>query len=123
MLQPADLERRKPVWIALSTLWLDTELQEEVLRSIADVLRASGYSAETLYEVYLYEVAPAVYTNLLSPAGVWAGFDAEWLCAEVERHARRRSATRERMLRLKKGVMTYATEDAWKRLMQLWAAP
>lgn len=123
MLTPDDIERRKPVWMTLSALWLDTELREEDLRAMAGVLRESGYSTTALYEVYLYEVAPAVYKNLLSPAGAWAGFDPDWLCAEAERHARRRSAARERMVRLKKGVMTYATEKDWKRLLQLLQAP
>ena len=32
MIDDAEIERRKPVWIALSDLWLDTELTEDDLR-------------------------------------------------------------------------------------------
>jgi len=35
----------------------------------------SGYSIDELRHIYLYEVAPAVFGNLLTAAGEWAGFD------------------------------------------------
>lgn len=120
-MDPAEQDRRRPVWIALSDLWLDTEITEPMLRHIAGVLQASGYDRATLRAIYLYEVAPVVYRNLLSVAGVWDGFEEAWLCAEAERWAQRwpTSWIVWRWLRLKKPLMTYATEAHWLALMNL----
>ena len=112
-----DRARREPVWIALSGLWLDTELQQGDLREIARVLQASGYDAETLRGIYRFEVAPVVYQNLLTPAGVWDGFDEVWLCDEAAWHARRRSRWHDARWRLLQPVMTYATAEPWQHIM------
>jgi hypothetical protein len=88
-LDEAEIERRKPVWAALSELWLDTELADDDLRRIAGVMGQSGYSVGELREIYLFEVAPVVSPNLLTVAGEWAGFDHDWLFAEATRRARR----------------------------------
>ena len=37
-----EIDRRKPVWAALSELWLDTELTDDDLHRIADVMKRSG---------------------------------------------------------------------------------
>src|SRR3954447_14108020 len=90
-LERGEIERRKPVWIALSDLWLDTELTEVDLRRIAEVMRRSGYEVEELRQIYHFEVAPVVFPNLLSVAGEWAGFEEEWLVNEVTKQARSRN--------------------------------
>jgi hypothetical protein len=121
ILDDTDIERRKPVWIALSDLWLDTELTDEDLRRIADVMRRSGYEVEELREIYLFEVAPVVFPNLLSIAGEWAGFDEEWLVQEVTKQARRRSPVLRTLVKLGLGrwIMTFATERHWVRLVEM----
>jgi hypothetical protein len=63
------IERRKPVWAALSEFWLDTELTQDDLQRIADVMRRSGYSVPQLRDIYLFEVAPVVFGNLFTVAG------------------------------------------------------
>lgn len=83
MLSNKEINIRKPVWSALSELWLDTELQESDLNRVAEIMFESGYSFEELREIYEKEVAPVVYMNLLSPAGEWAGFDNEWLHEKI----------------------------------------
>ena len=120
----AEIDRRKPVWAALSELWLDTELTEDDLRRTADVLRASGYPIGVLREIYLYEVAPVVFPNLLTVAGEWAGFDQEWLFAEATKRARRRSLLHRAFVRLGIGkwLMTFATERHWVRLVEMLEA-
>ena len=120
----AEIERRKPVWAALSDLWLDTELKDDDLRRIAGAMRRSGYGVEELREIYLFEVAPVVYPNLLSVAGEWAGFDEEWLFAQATRRARRRSPVLRALVRLGIGkrVMTFATEQHWHRLVEMMAS-
>jgi hypothetical protein len=78
-----EIEQRKPVWSALSKFYLDTEVSEEEITRIAKVFRTSRYSIEELKEINYSEVAPVVYTNLLSTAGVWEGCDEEWLYEQI----------------------------------------
>jgi hypothetical protein len=120
-LDQAEIERRKPVWCALSDLWLDTELTEDDLRRIAEVMRKSGYKIEELREIYLFDVAPVVFLNLFSIAGEWAGFDEEWLVQEVTKQARRRSPVLRTLVKLRIGrwFMTYATERHWVKLVEM----
>lgn len=75
MIAALDIERRRPVWAAMSELFLDTELEPADLEHIAAVLRVSGYGAPELREILRREVAPAFGPNLLGVAGVWAGWD------------------------------------------------
>jgi hypothetical protein len=90
MLDQHQIERRRPLWIALSELWLDTELASADLERIARVMADSGLTIEALREVYLLEVAPVVSRNLLVVAGEWAGFDEEWLCSRIVSNLRDR---------------------------------
>ena len=69
MIDESEIERRKPVWAALSELWLDTELTQDDLQRIAGVMKRSGYSVPQLRDIYLFEVAPVVFRNLFTVAG------------------------------------------------------
>ena len=121
MLTNIDLDRRKPLWSALSGLWLDTELDHADINRIAQAAITSGYSIAELNEIYLYEVAPVVSANLLTVAGEWAGFDEVWLHDE----ARKRAENRSLWLRfwvwagLGRKMMTYATEGHWQEIISL----
>lgn len=120
-LTDAEVERRKPVWTAFSEFWLDTELEDSDLKRIARVAADSGYSLAELRDIYLYEVAPVVSVNLLAVAGEWSGFDEEWLHAEARKRAEQRSS----WLRfwvfvgIGRGMMTWATERHWDRIVSL----
>lgn len=81
--QTNEVDLRMPVWVALSELFLDTELQEEDHQRIARVLAASQYSEKKLDEILRFEVTPVLKWNLLSVAGEWAGFHEEWLREEL----------------------------------------
>lgn len=74
-----EVDLRMPVLVALSELFLDTELQEEDHQRIARVLAASPYSEKKLDEILRFELTPVLKWNLLSVAGEWAGFHEEWL--------------------------------------------
>jgi ornithine carbamoyltransferase len=117
----AEIERRKPVWAALSDLWLDTELTDDDLQRIAGVMKRSEYSINELRDIYLFEVAPVVFLNLQTVAGEWAGLNEEWLFAEAAKRAKKRSL----FLRgfvwsgVGKRLMTFATERHWDRLVEL----
>ncbi len=125
MLTDDELERRKPVWTAFSEFWLDTELDDSDLRRIANVAAAAGYSIPKLRDIYLYEVAPVVGANLLCPAGAWAGFDEQWLHAEARKRAEHRSLWLRLWLfvGIGRGLLTYATERHWHRVLALLTTP
>jgi hypothetical protein len=77
-----DLDTRIPVWTALSDLYLDTDVtlsHDHIVRMLA----ASAYSLDELHEMLMYDVHPALYPNLLSMAGEWAGFDEAWLVERI----------------------------------------
>jgi hypothetical protein len=79
-----DLRQRRPVWAALSDLFLDTDTS--LTRSWrVGVLAASPYSIEELQGILLDEVYPVCRSNLRSIAGEWTGFDSEWLEASILR--------------------------------------
>ena len=71
MIEEGDIERRLPVWHALSDLFLDTELQPHGYARIAAVLHRSGYSCDALRGIFEDEVAPAFVFNFLDVAGEW----------------------------------------------------
>lgn len=74
-----ELERRRPVWEAISAIFLDTEIDDAWREQIVNTLRSSGYSESELDNILWAELCPVLHTNLLSFAGEWAGFDMEYV--------------------------------------------
>ena len=95
-----DLERRRPVWDALSSFFLDTELDDLQHQEIAALIVASGYSPSEIQTILWNEVYPVVADNLRSMVGEWDGFDLDWLQEEILSGRRRRTI--------------------WTRLSSLW---
>ena len=87
-MSPELLEQRKPVWVALSDLYLDVELQESDFAHIAAILRNAGLNWAEAQSINVNEVAPVVIHNLFAVAGVWTGFDEEQLYAMILRRRR-----------------------------------
>ncbi len=85
-----EIETRQPVWKALSELYLDTELSTADFERIALVLKQSGYTLAQLKEIDLLEVFPLLQVNLMSPAGVWDGFDTHWLFLNCEKNYKKK---------------------------------
>jgi hypothetical protein len=81
-----DIESRRPVWQALSDLFLDTDTSLSREWRVQE-LSKSPYSIEELEEILVTEVYPACCGNLLSIAGEWAGFDMEWLEGKIQSRA------------------------------------
>jgi hypothetical protein len=81
-----EIDRRRPVWLALSDLFLDTELQDSNHQYIARILAESGYADEELESILYREVFPVCIGNLMSLAGEWAGFPLEWLEERILRN-------------------------------------
>lgn len=97
---PDEPDARIPVWNALSDLYLDTDVtlsHDHIVRTLA----ASPYPLDELHEMLMYDVHPALYRNLMSVAGEWAGFDEVWL---VER------------------IATVRRQPRWRRRITHWFA-
>lgn len=65
-----ELLRRKPVWEAMSDLFLDTETRWSV-PYVARRCAESGYDDETLERIFWGEVFPEAIPNLLQVEGEW----------------------------------------------------
>lgn len=78
------IAERREVWIALSDLFLDTDVRLS-FAYIARVAAESKYSLEELEAICRDEVAPIVESNLLEIAGDWAGFPEDWLVGSITR--------------------------------------
>lgn len=114
-----DLAARTPVWEALAELWLDVDLADWQIDHIARVLVSSPYSLDEVRTIHEYEVAPALWRNLASVAGVWTGFDREWLLARCGRNARRRDSRWYRFRTwLQRPLFRFFADDYWRRLTQ-----
>jgi hypothetical protein len=74
-----ELERRRLVWEVLSRFFLDTELDDEQRRQMAQVIVTSGFSPAEIHAILWDEVYPVVESNLRSAIGEWAGFDLDWM--------------------------------------------
>ncbi|MBD9477783.1 hypothetical protein [Pseudoxanthomonas sp. PXM02] len=82
----SELDIRRPLWIALSDLYLDTVPDWD---RIAGHCARSPFSIAELRRILFDEVHPVVHANLWSVAGVWQGFDADWLVASIVARKRR----------------------------------
>ncbi|QUJ68656.1 hypothetical protein KDD30_05980 [Photobacterium sp. GJ3] len=70
------------MWVAFSHLFLDADVAENYPWIVRTCV-ASPYAVETLKSILFDEVSPALYQNVLSVAGEWAGFDENWLVARI----------------------------------------
>ena len=74
-----DLHQRRPVWDALSTLFLDTQLDEADFAYLASLLARSPYTDAELAAIYHAEVEPVCKANIGMVAGYWSGFPEGWV--------------------------------------------
>jgi hypothetical protein len=107
--------QRAALWMALSEFWLDTELATHDLDAIARTIAATPWSLAEVRAIHDEEVAPVVAANLASVAGVWAGFDRDWLCARCEARARQGGTWVRRLAtRLRRPRFDRLTADYWR---------
>ncbi|GAA4272532.1 hypothetical protein U6A24_09720 [Aquimarina gracilis] len=78
-----NISERKPVWKALSELYLDNELQDSTYSYMVAKFVKSPYDFNEIKYINRYEVFPVLYRNLLSVAGEWAGFEEQWLIRTI----------------------------------------
>ena len=110
MIGNADIETRRGVWIGFSELYLDTD-PAPAFDSLARSLAASPYPIGELRRILFEEVHPIVRSNLMASAGVWDGFDPDWLCARIAARL-----ARPRWLRLPAGLLAATAKVAWREL-------
>lgn len=108
------IERRLPVWVALSELFIDTELRPMDFDAIARTIRQAGAGRAEALAILKEEVAPVFYPNTLSVAGNWTG----WPEADVRRliveHLSRRPVRRQVAVTAAKIWRSYA--ERWEEV-------
>jgi len=77
-------QQERRAYIILSDFFLDTEHTPEDLQYLSDSLRALGIPTATLHHMLRYDLFPILYPNFLSVAGVWSGFNEDWLLQNVQ---------------------------------------
>jgi hypothetical protein len=110
------IEERKPVWIALSNLYLDTELQENDYKYMAEVFYKSPYSLDEIGLINKYEVRPVLMPNLLSVAGEWAGFDKDWLTQSITSKIKDYNKIKRKRLGIMKFIYNLFWKSDWKKI-------
>jgi hypothetical protein len=113
-----DLAMRRPVWEALSTMFLDTDVTLD-REHRAGILAASDYSVEELERILIDEVYPVCRGNLLVVAGEWAGFDPDWL---TERIMSRLGSPFRALHGINLGRLTMPTAPEWRETKALVVA-
>lgn len=116
MLSTNEIERRKPVWLAISEFYLDTELDNDDLSRISNIFKESGYSINELKDIDFFEVSPIVGANLMSIAGIWDGFDQQWLWNEIISTRLVRKRSKHFLARLKKKWFLFNCSGYWKKI-------
>ncbi len=77
-----DLTNRRPVWNALSSLFLDNDVSLDRSWRVG-LLASSPYSMQDIEQILIDEIYPICVHNLLLVAGEWAYFDEEWLESKI----------------------------------------
>ena len=101
----------------MSDLWLDTELSDERLKWIACAVRNSGLNREELEVVFRHELAPFLGSNQLNVAGVWTGFDPDWVCEEAQKLRGKRRILDRLLSTL--GLTTKTARATWNRVLEI----
>lgn len=83
-MKPHSLEIKKPLWIALSDLFLDTELSENDLICLAKKIKESLLPIEDVKEILMEEVLPVCIPNMKIVAGEWEAFNEDWLVDSIQ---------------------------------------
>jgi hypothetical protein len=86
----ANDESNSKARLAISDLFLDTDLQADDLEHITQTLRETRIQLDELNRIYEEDVAPALYMNLrVLPGGVWGGFNIDDLKSWIDKNKQR----------------------------------
>lgn len=120
MIKPLHIKERKPVWIALSDFYLDTELQDYNFQYIAKIILESPYTFEEIQIINMYEVFPVLQPNLLQPAGEWAGFNEKWLIEAITDYLETKNSCDKVMIITNYKKYGWMQEDYWQKLESIY---
>ncbi|MGC5746870.1 DUF7079 family protein [Chryseobacterium sp. NFX27] len=120
MIKPLYIKERKPVWIALSDFYLDTELQDYNFQYIAKIILESSYTFEEIKIINMYEVFPVLQPNLLQPAGEWAGFNEKWLIEAITDYLETKNSRDDVMISTNYKKYGWMQEDYWQKLESIY---
>lgn len=112
----SDLENRLPLWKAMSDLFLDTEIDDVIYHSIAQICRESLYSWNECDYIFWEEVYPACIWNLLIVAGEWIYFDEEQLQEKILQREAIFSRVPWRYFRCRVHLMRSMVADDWEKV-------
>ena len=115
-----NIEERKPIWIALSDFYLDTELQESDFKHIAFQIIESPYSFKKVKEINKYEVFPVLQPNLMSVSGEWTGFNEEWLINCIKKSLAKRSTIKKIGIESSYLTLKWMHKDYWEKLEKIY---
>lgn len=115
----ADLVKRKKVWLKLSESYLDVALSDKEYQLMAKQLEASDFSLQELMAIDLLEVYPVLKFNLINPAGVWTGFEEDWLFESCAAHYRPKPGRLDALRMHWRLLLSSHRRDYWKKMPQL----
>lgn len=122
VLTAEEIQRREPVWIALSDLFLDTDVSLFDER-ISRALRDSKFGADEVEHILREEVGPVLYLNLLDVAGEWACFPSERVKSEVAKYLSLPTPLRIAQRALSSAVVEGVIRTDWPRVRHAtWGA-
>jgi hypothetical protein len=116
LLSTAEIERRKPLWVAFSRLFLDTDIDDMYLEYVARLIVQSRFSIEEVREIFFTEVYPVCVTENFRAAGAWAALDKEFLFREIQERLRSPSPAGD----LFNGIVKtkWAVSEHWKKILE-----
>ena len=80
---------REDVWELMADQFLDTETRTWIPKTALACVEL-GLTEEQAFDVWAYEVTPAVWPNVWDIAGEWACWDRKWLVAEIRKKTPRK---------------------------------
>ncbi len=86
ILTEADLKLRRPVWQAMSEIWLHEDITDYDLNYIAIRLSDTEFSSEELRTIFYTEVVPVVKKGQYIMNSKWFVIEANWLEDSILKH-------------------------------------
>lgn len=82
-LSQEEVQKRIPLWLAISQLYIDNEVGEYDFNRIVGEILKNDFSFDEAEKILIEEVAPVCCWNLYATAGVWTAFDEEDLVNKI----------------------------------------
>ncbi|UXP33378.1 hypothetical protein N6H18_05360 [Reichenbachiella agarivorans] len=111
-----DIAARRPIWVALSNLYLDTALQESDYYQIAKSIIDSPYTLEEVRLIDKHEVFPVLLPNMLRVAGEWTGFEETLLVEQILDSLKRRSVLKNMADACTYYLYRWMNKDDWEKI-------